>query len=232
MRFGIRTLILTLISLGGCASQPPAHLATLRDLERKTPVESIEYRHRSTEVVIPDEPGEAGIARADCSGLLNEVFKHTQRIDDAELERWFGRARPVARDYAAAIRDGNGFQRIDSLFRARVGDIIAISYEKGASNTGHVMVIDAKPTRNPSTDIADATLEWRCEVIDSSATGHGEGDSRFQNGKRVREGLGRGVFRIFTDAQGIPVAHAFMLSEGATVRTVELRPLYIGRLAR
>lgn len=233
MRNGFQILLLIAASCcTGCGTSPPAHVETLRDLERDTPLESIEYRHRPTTVVIPDEPGEQGVVRADCSGLLNEVLKHTETLDDAALSAWFGRPRPVARSYAEAIRDERGFTRIARLSDAAIGDIIAIMYEEDASNTGHVMVIDAKPGRLRSTGVDGAAYEWRCEVIDSSATGHGEGDSRFQNGKRIRAGLGRGFFRIFTDAHGVPVAHAFTVSANAKVRSVNDRPLYIGRIAR
>jgi hypothetical protein len=216
----------------GCAPALPAHLETLRDLERDTPLSAIEYRHRPTEVVIPDEPGEQGVARADCSGLINEVLKHTEHLDDAGLHDWLGRARPVAATYAAAIRDQNGFQRIRSIGDAKVGDFIAISYEEGANNTGHVMVMNSTARKSPSINVAGASYEWRCEVIDSSATGHGDGDSRFEQGRRIRAGLGHGVFRIFTDASGVPVAYAFTVSADSKLRWMNERPLYIGRLNR
>jgi len=224
--------------LVGCASEQRArHLALTRELVREVaPAETV-YQHKPT-VVRWEEKDASAVCRADCSGLMNEVYKRAWSLDDSGLASWLGSERPLARHYARAIREERGFTPVNP-FHALPGDIITIRYEAGAGNSGHVAMIDAEPETEAGLlptglvanmlDPAPLMWVWRVRVIDASSTGHGPGDSRYQGSKRVRNGLGTGVIRVATDASGSIVAHAFSTAPTSRWHLASERPVAIGR---
>lgn len=223
---------------GPAGQQPqstPRHLVLLRSLESQAQPSATTYQHSPTQVDWPPNiDGTPAIAcYADCSGLLNELFKSSLAMTDEDLSKWLGAKRPLASAYYNAITTQSGFERITHVQAVTPGDIIAIRYERGAGNSGHVMVVDALPFPAPQNEGPPSPLgatAWDIPVIDCSSTGHGPGDTRWSGAKRIRTGLGRGVFRLYTDSSGVPVAHAFTIEPAAPVRPMSLRPVAIGRL--
>ncbi len=217
----------------------PTHLALMRGLVRDVPPGATKYQHNPTVVIWEAGPDGGPACRADCSGLLNEVFKRSFGLSDQDLTEWLKSKRPLAMHYHLAIRDRRGFDRIEDFALTRPGDVIATRYEPGAGNSGHVMVVDEPPqreargAREPGGEVVpfDAAL-WRVRVIDASRTGHGPGDSRFVGDRRVRNGLGSGYFRVATDPRGEVVAHAFGTASTDAWHSVNKRPLMVGRVLR
>lgn len=216
--------------LGACAAAPvPRHLELARDLVRDVPPETTTYQHSPT-VVEWAHDGRPATCRADCSGFLNEVFKSSLAIDGPGLSTWLNRDRPLALDYFRAISAERGFIKIDRIADAAPGDLIAIKYEPGAGNSGHVMLVDA-----PAREVAGApplvagTTQWRVRVIDCSSTGHGPGDTRYEGGRKVRTGLGAGEFRLYVDGAGVTTGHTFTTASDSPFRAQNDRPVVIGR---
>lgn len=215
---------------GGCAHDPvPRHLELVRSLERDVPAERTTYQHSPTEVVWT---GRAA-CYADCSGLVNEAMKRSLSLDGAGLSAWLKRDRPLAVDYFRAISEGRGFERVESLGDVRPGDVIAIRYERGSGNSGHVMIVDREPRPVPGRPpTVPGTTQWLVAVIDCSSTGHGPGDTRWNDHAKVRTGLGRGDLRVYLDGSGAIAGHTFTTEESAPFREQGARPLAIGRPMR
>ena len=239
-RWVLRMLALVWGLALGCASAPeqPRHLVLTRELVQEVAPSGTRYQHSPTVVRwgTDKEPAEC---RADCSGLMNEVFKRTWSLSDADLAEWLGSSRPLARSYFRAINRQRGFERIESPGSARPGDVIAIKYESGAGNSGHVAIIDDYPVTEAGlipTGLLSANLQgqplwvWRIKVIDASSTGHGPGDTRYEGSRRVRNGLGVGVLRLAADESGRVVAHSFSTSATGAWHPVTERPVVIGRV--
>ena len=81
----------------------------------------------------------------DCSGLLNALLGRTDPQALAALIAASPNGRPQAIDYVAAIGRGDAFLRITRVDAIVPGDIVAIAYPPGASDTGHVVLVDALP---------------------------------------------------------------------------------------
>ncbi len=239
-RWVLRMLALVWGVTLGCASAPdqPRHLTLTRELVREVAPSDTRYQHSPTVVrwATDKEPAEC---RADCSGLMNEVFKRTWSLSDADLAEWLGSSRPLARSYFRAIDKQRGFERIESPGSARPGDVIAIRYESGAGNSGHVAIIDDYPETEAGlmpTGLLSANLQgqplwvWRVKLIDASSTGHGPGDTRYEGSRRVRNGLGVGIVRLAADESGRVVAHSLSTSTTSAWHPVTERPVIIGRV--
>jgi hypothetical protein len=115
--------------------------------------------------------------------------------------------------YYIAITTGRHFQQIKNVNGILPGDIIALQYADRSEhddNTGHVMLITSVPrSRRPSKIIEPGTLQYEVEVIDCSKSPHGKSDSRFMPDGGEYSGLGRGLFRLYTDEQGNIVAYSW-----------------------
>ena len=209
----------------------PAHVQFLRELERSVARDTTSYRHARADVQLHRDG--TSVCHADCSSLLNEVFTQSLGIEEASVGAWLGRGRPRARDYFDTIVAARGFQRITSIGEVRVGDIIAIRYEAGASNTGHVMVVNATPRLSEATrPMTPNAKAWEVDVIDCSASGHGPGDSRVAPDGSFHPGIGRGTVRLFCDASGAFIGHTFTMSAVSPIRSAEQRPIAVGRVTR
>lgn len=207
----------------------PTHVQFLRDLVQSVPPGATSYRHTRPEVRL-DSNGKS-VCHADCSSLLNEVFQQTLSLDEPAIRAWLGRDRPRAREYFETISSEHGFRRITLVTEIKIGDVIAIRYESGAANTGHVMVVNAPPrVSERSLPIVSGARAWEVDVIDSSASGHGPGDSRTTADGGFRRGLGRGTIRLFCGESGEVLGHTFTMSSAAPFRPVAQRPIVVGRL--
>lgn len=120
------------------------------------------------------------------------------------------------------------------LYRSQIlpGDVIAIKYPSGASATGHVMLVAGTPVmRTPATaPVIANTTQYEAQVIDSTASYHGPADTRHPNNGGVPGGIGKGVFRIYVDANDQIVGYTWSTYSNSTYYDQSQRHLVIGRL--
>ena len=208
----------------------PQHLVLARGLLHDLPPDANTYQHSPTLVRFPT-PGQPGQLRADCSGFFNELFKHSAGYTQSELQLWLGSRRPLARHYHDAIVRQDRFQPVPSVAALLPGDVITIRYERGASNSGHCMLVNdiPQPAPLPTPLPVGATRAFVVPVLDASSTGHGPGDSRWNDHARINTGLGTGSLRLFTDDSGVVRAHAFTTLPDAAVFTIAQRSVVLGR---
>ncbi len=210
----------------------PAHLQAVADLvEHVQPADS-SYQHQHG-VVHWQGSGDATRyeCHTDCSGLLNHLLEHCYAIRGKDLKGWLGKQRPTTETYYEAIVAKNGFGHIVQLADVRPGDIIAVKYPPGSGNTGHILIVTLVPTRRAaSAPVVADTEKWDVRIIDSTASGHGQGDTRLRPDGTFRDGIGAGVMRIYTDPQGTVMGHTWSRARASSYRSQRERHLVIGRL--
>jgi NlpC/P60 family len=195
--------LLTLASLGVLPAEAATdpHVVSAERLVDQLDLANTNYEHGQGSVTWNGTVA----SHTDCSGFIDHLLMHDDGFAADDFKRWFGSKRPTAERYHDAIVEGHGFTRLDSVGELRAGDLIAIKYLTRHDNTGHIMlVIDAPQHMNPAPPYIDGTTQWSVPVIDSSESGHGTTDTRHRRGEggHDHDGLGRGVFRLYTDAHG------------------------------
>jgi hypothetical protein len=226
---GFVALVLAGIALA--APDSTAVILAMRGLELGAMPEATSYRHKD-QVVEWTENGHATRVHTDCSGMANAIYKRVCEIDDAALARWLGRARPVARDYYDTISAERGFTRVNDILAIRPGDLIAIKFEPGAKDTGHVMFADSGALKRlPTPPEIDGTTQWDLTVIDCAASPHGTKDSRHKEGEPNRSGVGRGTIRLYTSDEGAIVGYAWSTAHKSVYRAASVRPIIIGHMS-
>ena len=212
------------------ADVPPILEQGRRLLSALTP-ENTGYRHRGW-VRWPDAAtGTDAQAFTDCSGLINGLLERTGHPLIERLRQAAQRQNPLARDYYRQIIAENGFARILTLHEVRVGDILAVSYPPGPGTTGHTMLVDAPPARRASATppLIDGTVQWEIGVIDAAASPHGVLDNRFGEDGKKRNGVGRGVLRLYADEEGRPLGYSWSTLAGSRYQDAETNAVAIGR---
>lgn len=208
------------------------------ELVRGVEVGRTRYQHRPTEVVWPSEAtaDRPAVCYADCSGLINAVLKRAYGLEEAELERWMGRNRPLAATYASVIADGRGFVVVTRAPDLLAGDIIAIDYEEGNKNTGHTMIVAsaAFEMAADSVPMVQGTRQWAVPIIDSTGSPHGKDDTRLVRGADGKTepvtGLGMGTLRVYTDSAGVIVGHTWGPGSKSKYWPTEDREVRVGRV--
>ena len=191
--------------------------------------EDTSYIHKNN--VISWGADSKAVCHADCSGLINALLLHSKFFSEEQLNKNMGSNRPLAKHYHDAIIHQRGFKEITKIDEVRPGDIIAIKYPPGSGNTGHVMLIASLPLkRNPTEPLVKNSIQYEIEIIDSSSSGHGASDSRRLDSGKYREGLGKGVYRIFTDEKGLFVGHTWSVYPTSKYYEMTIRNLVIGRI--
>lgn len=193
--------------------------------------EDTSYIHKNVAVSWGND-GKA-VCHADCSALLNALLLHSGYFSEEDLKKHLGAARPLAKHYHDAIIHHRGFKEITSIEEVRPGDIIAIKYPPGSGNTGHVMLVVAQPTKRAATEpVVKNSIQYEIEIIDCSSSGHGPNDSRRIESGKYREGLGKGMYRVFTNEKGIPIGHSWSVYATSKYYEMNVRNLVIGRVDR
>jgi hypothetical protein len=181
--------------------------------------------------------GQAPEMKADCSGFLNELLKHSDGFDAAQIRAVFGSARPTAKRYFDAIAERRGFENIAKVENTQAGDILAVAYLKNYKGkaTGHVMLAAGAAVRMEAHDpLVEGTTQWEVSVIDSAINGHGPTDTRHGQaaGTKKSTGVGKGILRVYADRDG--KAAGYTWNSASTDRggfySQEDRPIMIGRL--
>jgi hypothetical protein len=223
---------LLLASAGtGSALAAPAdgHVATALDLVAHLDLANTDYAHGQGSVTWTGTVA----SHTDCSGFIDHLLMHDDGLTPDDFKRWFGSKRPTAARYHDAIVEGRGFTPLATVGALRPGDLIAIKYLTRHDNTGHIMLVVEAPGRmNPVPPYVDGTTQWSVAVVDSSESGHGTTDTRHQRGEggHDHDGLGRGVFRLYTDAGGSVTGFAWSTSKASRFVAPEDEHLVLGRL--
>lgn len=233
LKICLMVLLMEFVLRGGLLAQQPAGelVNQARALVEKVKPENTSYRHKNHEVSWGGN-GDA-VCHADCSGFINALLLHTGAFGEKEFKNHLGSDKPQARHYFDAIIHQRGFAEITKIHEVKAGDIIAIRYPPGSSNTGHLMLVVNKPDSRTATDpIIKGTMQYEIQIVDSSISGHGASDTRRMGDGKFREGLGAGVFRVYTNNQGAFVGHAWSNYPSSKFQDIKARQIVVGRVAK
>ena len=225
--------LIPLRTLTSAEPESPKHLADLQKLVKALEHTSTKYEHGAGSIEWGDRPN----ATCDCSSLMIHLWKHTYGSTENDIKAWFVVKRPTARRFHDAINDGKipAWKKINKLKDAKPGDLIVMKYTeaKPGDDTGHVMMIEAAPEakKEGPTKVENATTEWHIKIIDSTSSPHGKADSRYDPATK-NTGVGRGVFRIYTDKDGDVAAYTWSAESDRTLRKPDTHHLVIGRFVK
>ncbi len=230
--------LLTALSLSNCKSSnnpidaPQTHLQLAQLLVKNMPLTNTSYQHKEGVVTWAGWNGASRYeSQTDCSGFISALLEQTYGLTASDFKRFFGTKRPLAKTYYDAVISQNKFKQIPLISDVQPGDFIVIKYPPDNDNSGHIMLVAATPQKYPSSSPEmEGTGQWIITVIDSSQTGHGKTDTRWQNNGTFHDGLGQGVFRIYTDDAGEPVGYTWSTFSNSEYYSQQERPLVIGRL--
>ncbi|HXJ80288.1 MAG TPA: hypothetical protein VMS64_16605 [Candidatus Methylomirabilis sp.] len=208
---------------------PPKHLLDARILVERVELRNTSYEHAQGTVVW------SGTAEShtDCSGLVDHLLMHSYGYTPDAFKRWFDSHRPTAARYHDAIEAQKGFVLLPSVLGLRPGDLIAIRYLVEKSNTGHIMLVADTPRRMAvKKPLVAGAEQWAITVIDSSESGHGPTDTRHKRGPggKDHEGLGEGIFRLYTTRDGQIVGFAWSTLSVSKFVPPEEEHVVLGRL--
>ena len=187
------------------ATQSNTLLFWAQKLQQNVNPQNTAYQHKDNIVSWGDD-GNSLQCYTDCSGFINALMAKTFNWKEDDFKAEWGHKRMFAYHYYDAIVSGNHFRQIKSIRDILPGDLIALQYadrSEHEDNTGHVMLIvsSARPHK-PSKLVEPNTLQYEVDVIDCSKSPHGKTDTRFNPDGTEYSGLGKGVFRLYTDEQG------------------------------
>lgn len=181
----------------------------------------------------PTEVDEAlGKYLLDCSGFIDYVLG---RIAPAAMTNFKSSVnenfspkpkRPLAKHFVwffSEIKNEKNsyFLAVTKIRNLREGDMVAwlTPDDVESNNTGHVMIVAKRPA-----PYADEDRVWAVPVIDSTSSGHGDGDPRKKGGPN---GLGRGTMGLLEGDSGRPAAYFWKGDESKRPYYTEIR---MGRL--
>ncbi len=207
----------------------PKHLLAARSLVEQLDLNNTNYEHGQGNIVWTVTPE----SHTDCSGLIDHLLMHCYGYDRETFKRWLDSRRPTAARYHDAIIEQKGFTQLQSVKDLRPGDLIAIKYLTRTDNTGHIMLVAETPERiTAKKPLIENTEQWTVTVIDSSQSGHGPTDTRHKKGAdgKDHDGLGQGVFRLYTTKQGKVAGFAWSTLGVSEFKAPEDEHLVLGRL--
>lgn len=214
----------------------PLHLIDIRVLLGQVDAESTSYEHGVMDVQWKGHQGAKKAAcHTDCSGLIDALLIHSYQLNRPDFRRWFGKERPLAKDYFRAIIYQNNFLRLNQIKEIKTGDFLVIRFLPGAKNkdndTGHVAIIDEAPLLiEASPPLIKNSHQWLVSVIDCAHEPHGVKDSRYLGEKKYYDGLGKGKMRLYTDADGHILGYTWSTRKSTKYFTVTQHPVAVGRL--
>ena len=219
------------------ATETPRHLSAALDLVEKLKGSSLNvYGGGKREIHWEASPA---TARTVCSSFATLLLQHAYGYSNKEVKDWFGLVNPKAKAYHDAILAGKGFKQILNVTNLLPGDYLAIKYTdhhvsaNGVENTGHVMLIVEAP--KPVAAIApvvSGTSQYLLKIVDSTSTGHGQGDTRSLPDGKFSGGIGIGTFRIYADDGGKIAGYAWSASPKSQFYRGPERDLVAGRIQR
>ncbi len=169
---------------------------------------------------------------SDCSGFVTLLIQHVYGFTSDNIKTWLGATKPTSARYHDAIVAGKHFTRITQIADVARNQIIAIKYlDDTSSGTGHMMIVKNAPVlRTATSPVVAGTTQYEVEIVDSTASPHGNGDTRRDADGTERTGAGIGKIRLYTDSTGKITGYTWSLSSGSDHYTPDLRSLVIGRL--
>lgn len=169
--------------------------------------------------------------RSKCSSFLTLSLQQGYGWTSDTFRAWLGSPSPTAARYHDAIVAEDGFSRVMTVKDIAPGDIIAIRYPEGEAVSGHVATAASVATaRAPTDPLIAGTSQFELTVLDSSSSGHGPTDTRRQPDGSWHTGAGRGLMRLYTDAQGHIVGYTWSTYSISVFYPPSIRHLAVGRL--
>lgn len=229
------------------AKTTPEHLIWAQLLVETTPAAHNDYGEPSTVSWKGDNGQRSSSNNTKCGSLVSQMLR---RAYDPDFKSWFGCTSPNARAYHDRIADEDGFDLISDIDDVKPGDVIAIEYldmgcknhtcgtVEGCVSSGHTAIVAERPVlRHATAPLVAGTLQYSVEIIDSSSSVHGTGDTRYQSeaDKSHDQGVGRGTMRLYVDAKNPDhpvVGYSWSTGEGSAFKGSDTRDLLIGRYAR
>lgn len=223
-----------LLAIAVCVrADTPPMLKAAEELVQQVAPERTSYKHKEPEVRWSTDPANPAYCHTDCSGLVIALLErcYPQQFGEGAFKRWLDSRRPTARRFYDAIAEGRGFARIGKITDVQVGDLVAIKYQPGGENTGHMMLISGEPKRRATNvdPLIDGTEQWIVPIIDETGSGHGVADTRRNPDGTFRSGLGRGEFRLYTLPDGTIAGYTWSPSAKSKYYGDGERALAIGR---
>jgi hypothetical protein len=167
----------------------------------------------------------------DCSGLLTCLLKQSYGYTNAYFKTWTGLSNPYAATYYNEIKAKDHFTQIPLIKDIARGDIIAIKYPAGSSNTGHIMIVASTPTaRTASSPLVSGTSQYEVTIMDASSSGHGSLDTRYISSGNFNDGIGRGIARLYVTSKGTISGYTWSTYSNSVYYSQSDRPLLVGRL--
>jgi hypothetical protein len=207
----------------------PKHLTIAKQLVAHLDLTNTDYEHGTPSVKFT-APCES---HADCSGFADALLQYSYDLDKEQFRKIFNSGRPSAKRYHDAIEEENGFKEIKHVGDLKPGDFLAVKYFSRKDNTGHVMLAASRAVRmtSPKQPIVPGTVQWEVTIIDSSESGHGPTDTRHAKGSdgKDHDGVGEGVLRIYSDAQGDIAGFAWSTASASKFKAPDDEHLVIGR---
>lgn len=178
--------------------------------------------------------GTSSSARTSCSTFVTLLFGHSYGWLSSTIKPWLGTSSPNAGQYHNAIAAQNGFLRIERVDDMASGDILAVLYPPTESTSGHVAILASAPVKRTATSpLIAGTTQYDAVVIDSSASGHGSGDTRYRAAtKTFTGGIGKGTMRLYVDGAGVVVGYTWSTYNNSEYFSQIERDLVVGRLNR
>jgi hypothetical protein len=213
----------------GADDPDPKHLRAARELVKNLDLANTRYEHGNPDVrfAAPYK------AHTDCSSFATAFLQHGYDYTPEEFKKWFGKERPTADHYHAAVIKQELFEPVTDFRRVRAGDILAVKYKNTKDkNTGHVMLVAGTPQAMKAKDpVKLGTEQWEVTVIDSSRSGHGKTDTRRGNGQggQDHDGVGQGILRVYTDKDGKVEGHTWSVG-GKNFMSQQEENMVVGRL--
>ena len=175
--------------------------------------------------------GRSARNRSVCSSFASHVLGQSFGYTADDIDTWFEKRVPQAREYHDTIAGGRGFRRIIHVGAIRPGDIIAIAYPDGSHPTGHVMIAEGRALPRMSTPpIEPNTWQFELAVIDSANSGHGRSDTRSRPNGAWTTGVGHGNLRLYAADDDTVAGYAWSTSASSSYRSSKVRRPAIGRL--
>ena len=188
--------------------------------------------------MVPTQPSCAGVAptreaRTVCATFVTHLLEHTYRLKKDDIKDWLGANGADASEWYDAIVKEDGFWRFKDIKDIHPGDFLAVKYNDGSKDTGHIMLVDQDPKRIKATaPIERETEQYEVEVIDSSASGHGPSDTRHKPDGGFTGGIGRGAIRLYASRDGRIIGYAWSETPKSQFYQAPARDLVAGRLMR
>jgi hypothetical protein len=169
------------------------------------------------------------VNRSVCSTFVDQVMEQAYGYPAASVTSWLGL---YAQTIHHAIVQGRGFISIATVGSIEPGDIIAIEYyDDDRPSTGHAMIVDEAPQPiRAIPPLIPGTQQYSVAVIDSALSGHGPLDTRAEAHGRWHSGVGRGIFRLYSDAHGHIAGYSWSATAGSRYYPPRIRNLRVGRL--